>query len=183
VFRREKRGEKMVKIVVSEGLTFKKAGPEEVKGIARVCSEGWRATYGYLEDEKYVNDVIKEYYNEDRILNEVTEFNESWHGYFVAKENGEVVGAIGGGMIGEEIGEIFVFYMDPNKRNRGIGTKLLNYYTNYQKKLGIKEQWLSAQKGNEKAIPFYEAKGFVKQSEKRSEGSKKHVSFRYMREI
>ena len=102
---------------------------------------------------------------------------------FRAKEDGEVVGAIGGGTIGEETGEIFVFYMDPNKRNRGIGTKLLNYHTDYQKNLGIKEQWLSAQKDNEKAIPFYEAKGFVKQSEKRSEGSGKHLSIRYMREI
>ncbi len=160
-----------------------KAGPDEVKGIARVCSEGWCATYGYLEDESYVNSVIEEYYNVNRIENEVTQFSENWHGYFVAKKDGEVVGAIGGGTIAAELVEIFVFYMDPNKRNRGIGTKLLNYYTDYQKILGIKEQWLSAQKGNEKAIPFYEAKGFVKQSEKTSEGSGKHVSIRYMREI
>ncbi|WP_231620377.1 GNAT family N-acetyltransferase [Fictibacillus sp. 26RED30] len=173
----------MDKIAIIEGLILMKAGPEDVKGIARVCSEGWRATYGYLEDEAYVNRVIEEYYNEKRIEKEVTVFTEGWHGYFVAKEDGEVVGAIGGGTIGEETGEIFVFYMDPNKRNRGIGSKLLNYYTDYQKNLGIKEQWLSAQKDNEKAIPFYEAKGFVKQSEKRSEGSGKHLSIRYMREI
>jgi GNAT superfamily N-acetyltransferase len=173
----------MKKSRILEDITLMKAGPDEVKGIARVCSEGWHATYGYLEDEAYVNRVIEEYYNENRIENEVTEFSENWHGYFIAKENGEVVGAIGGGTIGKEIGEIFVFYMNPNKRNRGIGSKLLNYYTEYQKKLGIKEQWLSAQKGNEKAIPFYEAKGFVKQSEKRSEGSGKHLSIRYMREI
>ncbi|WP_260858704.1 hypothetical protein [Fictibacillus phosphorivorans] len=59
----------------------------------------------------------------------------------------------------------------------------MNYYTDYQKNIGIKEQWLSAQKGNEKAIPFYEAKGFIKQSEKISEGSGKHMSIRYIREI
>ncbi|MBH0169948.1 GNAT family N-acetyltransferase [Fictibacillus sp. 18YEL24] len=173
----------MKKSRTTEDITLMKAGPDEVKGIARVCSEGWRATYGYLEDESYVNSVIEEYYNEKRIENEVTEFSENWHGYFVAKEDGEVAGAIGGGTIGEEIGEIFVFYMDPNKRNRGIGSKLLNYYTDYQKNIGIKEQWLSAQKGNEKAIPFYEAKGFIKQSEKISESSKTHVSIRYMRHI
>ncbi|KZE68846.1 acetyltransferase [Fictibacillus phosphorivorans] len=164
-------------------IIFKKAGTEDVSGIARVCREGWRATYGYLEDEAYVNQVIEEYYNEDRILKEVTEFSDYWHGYFVAKENGQVVGAIGGGTTGEKAGEIFVFYMDPIKRNMGIGSQLLNYYTNYQKNLGIKEQWLSAQKDNEKGIPFYEAKGFVKQSEKMSEGSDKYISIRYMREI
>lgn len=173
----------MDKIAITEGLTFMKAGLDEVKGIARVCREGWRATYGYLEDEVYVNRVIEEYYNERRIETEVTEFSKGWHGYFVAKEEGEVVGAIGGGTIGEEIGEIFVFYMDPNKRNRGIGSKLLHYYTDYQKDLGIKEQWLSAQKDNEKAIPFYEAKGFVAQSEKISESSDTYISIRYKRNI
>lgn len=165
------------------GFIVRKAGPEDVSGIARVCREGWKATYEYLEDEEYVNQVIEEYYNEARILKEVTEFSDYWHGYFVAKENEQVVGAIGGGTTGEKIGEIFVFYMDPVKRNMGIGSQLLNYYTNYQKKLGIKEQWLSAQKDNEKGIPFYEAKGFVKQTEKMSEGSVNYISIRYMREI
>ena len=66
------------------GLTLKKAGTEHVEGIAKVCSEGWRATYGYLEDEAYVEQVIEEYYNQDRILKEVTEFSEHWHGYFIA---------------------------------------------------------------------------------------------------
>jgi GNAT superfamily N-acetyltransferase len=172
-----------VEIVINlSGLTLKKAGSEHVGGIAKVCSEGWRATYGYLEDEAYVEQVIEEYYNVNRILKEVTEFSEYWHGYFVAEEEGKVVGAIGGGTTGEAIGEIFVFYIDPNKRGKGIGSKLLNFYTDYQKSLGINEQWLSAQKDNEKGIPFYEAKGFVKQSEQDSEGTN-HISYRYMRKI
>ncbi|MBY6037772.1 GNAT family N-acetyltransferase [Fictibacillus nanhaiensis] len=167
----------------SLNLTIKKAGPEHVQGIAKVCSEGWRATYGYLRDEAYVDQVIQEYYNEERLYKEVTESNDDWHGYFIAEEEGVVVGAIGGGTTGEGIGEIFVFYMDPLKRNRGIGSQLLNYYTDFQKSLRINEQWLSAAEGNEKGIPFYEAKGFVKQSEKISEGSTDHISYRYMRKI
>jgi GNAT superfamily N-acetyltransferase len=164
------------------GLTLKKAGTEHVAGIAKVCSEGWRATYGYLEDDAYVEQVIEDYYNHDRILKEVTEFSEDWHGYFVVEEEGHVAGAIGGGTTGDGIGEIYVFYMDPDKRGLGIGSKLLSFYTDYQKSLGIKEQWVSAQKGNEKGIPFYEARGFVKQSEKVSRRTG-HISFQYMRKI
>ncbi|OOE12820.1 GNAT family N-acetyltransferase [Fictibacillus arsenicus] len=163
-------------------LTLKKAGTEHVAGIAEVCSQGWRATYGYLEDDAYVEQVIEDYYNHDRILKEVTEFSEHWHGYFIAEEDGQVVGAIGGGTSGNQTGEIYVFYMDPHKRGLGIGSKLLSFYTDYQKSLGIKEQWVSAQKGNMKGIPFYEAKGFVKQSEKVSKRSG-HISFQYMRKI
>jgi GNAT superfamily N-acetyltransferase len=164
------------------GLTLKKAGTDHVEGIAKVYSDGWRATYGYLEDDAYVEQVIKDYFNQDRVLKEVTEFSEQWHGYFVAEGDGQVVGAIGGGTTGSQRGEIFVFYMDPDKRGLGIGSKLLSFYTEYQKSLGIKEQWVSAQKGNDKGIPFYEAKGFVKQSEKVSKRTH-HISFRYMRKI
>ncbi len=106
--------------------------------------------------------MIKEFYNKERILDEVTKPNRHWGGYFVAVENDEVIGAGGGGMIGETEGEIFVLYLNPHRRNEGMGTILLEAITKQQKQeYNATTQWVSVQKGNLKGIPFYEAKGFI----------------------
>ncbi|MFP7170377.1 GNAT family N-acetyltransferase [Terribacillus sp. FSL K6-0262] len=109
------------------------AKPEHVAGISKVCSDGYWATYREILSGKYIEGIIDEYYNHDRILKEVTETSRDWGGYFVALEDGKVIGAIGGGMIGEGVGEVFVLYLDPDRRNEGIGTKLLAALTAQQK--------------------------------------------------
>lgn len=130
--------------------------------------------------------MIKEFYNKERILDEVTNTNSHWGGYFVAVENDEVIGAGGGGMIGETEGEIFVLYLNPQRRNEGIGTMLLNAITKQQKQeFNATMQWVSVQKGNLKGIPFYEAKGFVYEHEQKTYGNENedYISLRYSRQI
>jgi ribosomal protein S18 acetylase RimI-like enzyme len=62
-------------------------------------------------------------------------------------------------MINDTAGEVFVLYLGPNRRNEGIGTMLLEAITKQQKEeYNASEQWVSVQKGNEKGIPFYEAR-------------------------
>lgn len=163
-----------------------KATPNHVEGIAEVCTEGYWATYSDIYSKDYIETVIKDFYNNERILNEVTHSSKEWGGYFVALENGEVIGAGGGGMISADASELFVLYLNPNRRNEGIGTLLLNAITNQQKEYGAIEQWVSVQKGNQKGIPFYEAKGFQFQYEQKgysdNEGHN-YISLRYKRHI
>jgi GNAT superfamily N-acetyltransferase len=59
--------------------------------------------------------------------------DRQWGGYFAAVDDDLVVGAGGGGMTGDTIGELFVLYMDPLRRNEGIGTQLLDAITEQQK--------------------------------------------------
>src|SRR5699024_1002811 len=143
-----------------------KAAESHVEGISSVCIRGYWATYENTYPKEWIENVIRDFYNHERILGEVTESNSNWGGYFVAVENGKVVGAAGGGMIDEEVGELFVIYIDPDRRNEGIGSGLLNVITKQQKEeYGAKRQWVSVQKGNMKGIPFYESRGFKFQSE------------------
>ena len=164
-----------------------KANKSHVEGIKKVCSEAYWATYEELRSEEYLKRVIKEFYNHERILKEVSETGREWGGYFVAVEDKEVVGAIGGGMINEGAGEIFVLYLDPNRRNEGIGTKLLDVLTKQQKEeFQATEQWVSVAKGNQKGIPFYEARGFKYNNEQRAYGNAEgdhYISLRYVRRI
>ncbi|WP_117160979.1 GNAT family N-acetyltransferase [Paraliobacillus sp. X-1268] len=165
-------------------IQIMKANESHVEGISNICIKGYWATYGETHSKEWIERVIREFYNHERILREVTEFNRDWGGYFVAIENGNVVGAAGGGMIGDEIGELFVIYLDPSRRNEGIGTELLNAVTKQQKtEYGATEQWVSVQKGNMKGIPFYQAKGFKFQYKKVTKENPTYIKLRHCRKI
>lgn len=96
------------------------------------------------------------------------------------------MGAGGGGMTSPGTGEIFVLYVDPERRGEGIGTMLLDSITDELRELGDTEQWVSVVAGNEKGIPFYRARGFVKRGERPAYGStpdEQYTSWRMWREI
>ncbi|MEQ6377064.1 GNAT family N-acetyltransferase [Bacillaceae bacterium S4-13-56] len=167
-------------------VEVRKAGEEDVKGIVRVCSEGYRHTYHELLPQKYIEQTISEFYNEKRVLNETLHVSEGWNGWYVAVDDGDVVGAGGGGFTGEGITELFVLYLDPSRKREGIGSKLLATITEEQAKRGAREQWVSVQKDNFMGIPFYEAVGFVYQGEQPTYSlpeEKGVVSLRYKREF
>ena len=161
-----------------------KAGEGHVEGISSVCIRGYWATYGETYSNEWIERVIREFYNHERILKEVTESNRDWGGYFVAVEKGKMVGAAGGGRIDERAGELFVIYVDPARRNEGIGSKLLDAVTKQQKEeYGAKKQWVSVQKGNMKGIPFYESKGFKFQYENVLKEYPTYIKLRRSRKI
>ena len=168
-------------------IEIRKAKLEDIEGIAKVCSDGYWATYSDLRSKEYISRIISEYYNLERLQREVTETSREWGGYFVAVEDKEVIGAIGGGMIHDTAGEVFVLYLNPNRRNEGIGTLLLDVLTKQQKEeFNAHEQWVSVAKGNQKGIPFYEAKGFIFKNEQDGHGNtegEKYKALRYYREI
>ncbi|MCX2824356.1 GNAT family N-acetyltransferase [Bacillus pseudomycoides] len=145
-------------------IQIQKALVCHVEGISSVCSNGWRDTYVDLREKEYIDAVIEEFYQFERIYQEVTLPKQGWDGWYVVLENEEVVGAGGGGMISEEAGELFVLYLKPSRRGEGIGTMLLHAITARQIEQGATEQWVSVTKGNQKGIPFYEARGFVQQN-------------------
>lgn len=168
-------------------MQVKKADSSHVAGISRVCRDGYWATYQNIRSEEYINRIVEEFYHFERIEREVAETSREWGGYFVAVDENEVIGAIGGGMIAETVGEVFVLYLNPNRRNEGIGTLLLESLTKQQKEeFNATEQRVSVAKGNQKGIPFYEAKGFVFQNEKQGYGNteeEEYVALRYRRSI
>lgn len=174
------------KETVASKFAIVQAAAEHVPGIINVCVEGWHATYGDIRSPEYIERVTKSYYAYDRIYNEVMKGDENPYVWYVALENNNVVGAIAGGETGKDRGEIFTLYADYQRRGEGIGTLLLDHLTDIQTGKGLTKQWVSVAKGNEKAIPFYEAKNFIRISEQISRFSneqERYMSYRYMRSI
>lgn len=168
-------------------IQIEQANLSHVQGISAVCAAGYRATYSDSHSSKYIERIIKEFYHPERIAVEVANKSKDWGGYYVALDNARVIGAAGGGMISNTEGEMYVLYMDPSRRNEGIGTRLLAAVTERQKtEFNASGQWVSVQKGNTKGIPFYEARGFLFKHEQKSyanEEGEEYISLRYYREI
>lgn len=89
-------------------------------------------------------------------------------------------------MTTDQTGWLYVLYLNPARRNEGIGTKILEAVTEQQKRLGAKEQYVTVQKGNMKGIPFYEARDFVFQEEIYSKNIEKEpgaIVLKYRRDL
>ena len=134
----------------------------DVEQIVRVCSEGYRRTYPGLLSAATIENVVRRYYQPDRIRSEIEPDLPVWSGYVVAEDDqGQVAAAGGGGMTSETVGEVFVLYVDPDRRGRGFGSAVLDLLTEQHIGLGATEQWVSVLKNNTKGIPFYQARGFT----------------------
>lgn len=151
------------------------------QNIARICSIGWRQTVDGKLSEAHQLKNVAFWYNLERIERDIEQGSYS----HIALAGPEVVGAIGGGMTAADTGEVFVLYMDENYRYQGIGRKLLDALTKLQIEKGATEQWVSVQEGNQRGIPFYEARGFKVQGKKieETDTGEQQVSLRYSRNI
>lgn len=147
-------------------VTIRQSTKKDAQKIQDVLVRSHWFTYKELFSEAAIKKIIDQYYNLDRLIEEISFISTRWHGYIIAEKGEEIIGVIGGGMRNKEDGEVYVLYLAPEKRSEGIGTLLLNHFTNIQRfTYGAKEQWVGVAKGNHYAIPFYEAKGFVFQYE------------------
>lgn len=149
--------------------------------IAKVCSVGWRQTVEGELSEEYQQKNVRFWYNHGKVYDDILAGMYS----FVALDREKVVGVIGAGIPKEKSGEIFVLYVDEIYRYQGIGRLLLEKVTKDQQKKGVTKQWVSVQEGNQRGIPFYEARGFLFRHKRATytDTNEKQVSLRYVRYI
>lgn len=167
-------------------LTIRQATKKDIHKVQDVLITSQQFTYKNIFSESNIQKIIHRYYNLDRLSEEIACINAKWHGYIVAEEQGNIIGVIGGGMRDETDGEVYVLYLHPKERGKGVGTRLLNHFTKIQKyTYGAEEQWVAVAKGNDYGIPFYEARGFTFQYESQSYAAldKNDISLWYKRKI
>ena len=138
------------------------ARPGEEEAICAVCRAGFALSSQGLLSPETIERQSRRYYDPQRVAREIATAGTSpgWQGYVVASGPDGLLGAAGGGVDDQGQGQLYVLYLDPRVRGRGIGTALLDAVTEQQRSLGATEQWVSVTEGNELGIPFYRARGF-----------------------
>ena len=86
--------------------------------------------------------------------------------WWVAHDDGELVG-IAGGMVVEDDVQILDVAVDPGHRRRGIARKLLSHVSYDAQMLGCTTASLEVEAGNEPAIALYRALGFAEAGTRR----------------
>ncbi|MGP4108521.1 GNAT family N-acetyltransferase [Virgibacillus sp. L01] len=162
-------------------LSIVKANTTYTTAIAYICTAGWKQTVEGKLSEEYQTKNVDFWYNHEKVYNDIQDGLYS----HVALVDSQVAGVIGGAMTSPNVGEIFVLYVDATYRYKGIGRRLLAAFTEQQIGSGATEQWVSVQEGNQRGIPFYEARDFVYQKEKNTitDTGEKQVSLRYSRKL
>jgi GNAT superfamily N-acetyltransferase len=147
--------------VTETAPSVRPATGDDAGRIGEICATAYRETYRDLLPPEFVERTIRDFYGEERVRREVPPAAPHWLGYQVVERSGRVLGAAGGGMTSPTAGELFVIYLDPAERGRGLGTLLLDRVTEQLRAEGAVEMWVSVFEGNVKGIPFYEARGFL----------------------
>jgi GNAT superfamily N-acetyltransferase len=136
----------------------------EEDAICDVCRAGFAVSSHGLLSPTAIERQVNLYYDPARVREEVLRAGDTprWQGYVVAaSEQGQVIGAAGGGVTDHSIGNVYVLYVSPLLLGCGVGTALLDFLTQQQRSEDASEQWVSVTEGNDLGIPFYLARGFV----------------------
>ena len=142
----------------------RRARPVESDQVCAVCTEGFTASSAGLLAPGTISRQVATYYDPARVRDEIenADATPGWQGYVVAvAPDGQVLGAAGGGVSEGAVGQVYVLYLRMDLRGRGIGTALLDFVTDQQRRAGASEQWVSVTEGNDLGLPFYLARGFV----------------------
>ncbi|MEV6299708.1 GNAT family N-acetyltransferase [Actinoplanes sp. NPDC051861] len=157
--------------MTEERAEVRAALDEDVTAIVDICTLGYRATYPGLVSDEFIERMLAEGYRPELVAKQIPAAPPGWLGYQVAEEDGRVLGAAAGGLVAPGAGELFVLYLHPDERGRGLGTLLLNRVTDQIREQGAAEMRVGVLDGNERAILFYEARGFRKAERRRTTGS------------
>lgn len=162
---------------------IRKATINDNSQLQKMFTQAYQTTYHELLPHTMIQEDIQNFYNQERIIKDIEPALPAWSGYLVAEEAGQIVGAIGGGLLNSEECEVFVLYLNPEKKRKGYGSALLAELTEIFLNFGAKKQWVSVTKDNQMGIPFYEKQGFIFQHERPAYTHEKsnRTSLRYLR--
>lgn len=135
---------------------IEKPKKEDSKELARLVISAWREAYKGLIDADYLKNMDEEQ-SKNRWEKEIEENNN----ILIYRENNTILGVIkyGEGESEKDKGEVFVLYVKPEEKRKGIGTKLLNTAKQELLKEKYKKMVVWCLDGNKIGEGFYSKSG------------------------
>ena len=138
---------------MNSDIIIRNATKDDAMDIAGIIVEDWQIAYKNIIDDEYLSSLNVN----NRYDIEVKRFDK----YIVAADDSEVLGCAWLQDADEEDAdcEIVALYVRYDKRNNGIGKKLLNEAVSRFKKQGKKKMIIYCLKDNHDSRKFYEING------------------------
>lgn len=135
---------------------IKKPEKKDAEEIAKLVISAWQETYKGLIDDNYLNSLDVET-AKDRWEKEI----EDDKNVLIYKENDKILGVIKYDAAENEVenGEVYVLYVKPEEKRKGIGTKLLNTVKQNLLKDNYKKMIVWCLDGNKIGESFYSKSG------------------------
>lgn len=151
------------------GTEIRAATRADVEGVRRVAERAWHDAHEPIIGAEAVEEFLDEFYEREDFERRVDR-DDVLH--VVAAESGEVVGFATARPV-EEDGEgtfaLGQLYVAPDRYGEGVGTDLLEYVEAAARDRGGEQIQLSVMSGNERAVGFYESRGYEQVEEFRDE--------------
>lgn len=157
------------------GVTVRQSMPADVSGIQRVARRGWEAAYGDFLAETTIERAIDEWYASEGVREQITRGDVA---HFVACETNDgagrasgdqtdpgaveerIVGYVGGGIPEDERGSVGALYVDPDRWEEGVGTRLFERELDALAERGASRVTIRVLAANTIGRSFYESQGF-----------------------
>ena len=99
---------------------IRKATINDSSQLQKMFTQAYQTSYHELSPNTMIQEDIQNFYNQERIIKDIEPALPAWSGYLVAEEAGQIVGAIGGGLLNSEECEVFVLYLNPEKKKKRL---------------------------------------------------------------
>ncbi|MFC4449488.1 GNAT family N-acetyltransferase [Halorussus aquaticus] len=163
----------------SDGIEIREAESGDGDGIRDVALESLHASYGDILDEDVIETATENWYADEMME---AELEEEGMLYLVAVAGDEVVG-FSQNLLAEGDATILWLHVDPDNRDKNVGTTLLNQTLATLSERGVERIAAEVLTENEAGCTFYEANGFEKAGEReRDIGDETHVENLYVHE-
>lgn len=116
-----------------------------------------------LKDQKVISDKVDVVDDED--LSKIPAVYSGRGGFWVAVENGKVLGTVAIREIGKDTAKLNRMFVLTQYHGKGVGPALLQYAIEFAKQQGFKEIILNTHHLMHRAHRFYEKNGFKRVSE------------------
>lgn len=138
-------------------VTVRESTPADAAGIQRIARRGWSAAYGDLLDRETIERAMDEWYAAESVRGQIEREDVA---HFVAVENEAVVGYVGGGVSEGEHGAAWTFYVDPDRWDGGVGSRLFERELDALRNRGVTRVTIRVLAENAVGRSFYESRGF-----------------------
>ncbi|MDZ5811650.1 GNAT family N-acetyltransferase [Halorubrum sp. AD140] len=139
-------------------VTIRTAVPEDTSTILRVAERGWNAAYGDFLSQETIDTAMAEWYDPNTVRGHITRDDVA---YFVAEQDGNILGYVSGGPSGEEsTATLGAIYVDPDYWGNGIGTILLDKFEEFCRQQEYDTIQFQVLTQNDVGIAFYRKYGY-----------------------